>query len=307
MKPAAARAMTAPGASPRPLATGQSEPDMRLADCGGTTFPGWQLGWSQVIGRRHARLSEDSLAHGSRVLPGREPGSAQALCLAVADGVGGGARGEIASAALASHCVALPNQLLGRAGAIVQWMLLAEGQVQLKLREVSYAPGAATLAAAWLLPAQSDDGAYGVYGHILRVGDARLYHFDGTHLAPLTRDQTYASVGESPPEGATEDDPARMVGTGFTGQPEVSPVQLAAGDTLLLCSDGLHRGLATEHMAELLRQGGEPSACALRLGQAARRAGSDDDITVLLAHVPQPQRPTTSEYSGLMGRLRKLF
>ena len=98
-----------------------------------------------------------------------------------------------------------------------------------------------------------------------------------------------------------------MVGTGFSGQPEVSPLQLAAGDTLLLCSDGLHRGLATERMAELLCQGGELSACALRLGQAARRAGSDDDITVLLAHVPVPQRPAASVYSGLMGRLRKLF
>lgn len=307
MKPAAPGGTTAPGASPQPPVAGMSEPDMRMADCGGIAFPGWQLGWSQVIGSRHARMSEDSLAHGSRTLPGCAPGSAQALCLAVADGVGGGARGDVASAALASHCVALPNPLLGRAGAIVQWMLLAEGQVQLKLREVSYAPGAATLAAAWLLPALSDDGACGMYGHILRVGDARLYRFDGTHLARLTRDQTYASVGEVPPEGATQDDPARMVGTGFSGQPEVSPLQLAAGDTLLLCSDGLHRGLATEHMAELLRQGGDPGACALRLGQAARQAGSDDDITVLLAHVPRPQRPAASEYSGLMGRLRKLF
>jgi serine/threonine protein phosphatase PrpC len=197
--------------------------------------------------------------------------------------------------------------LLDRTDGIRQWMLLAEGQVQLKLREVSYAPGAATLAAAWLLPTRADDGAAGAQGHILRVGDARLYRFDGQALEPLTEDQTYASVGESPPEGATLDDPARMVGTGFTGRPEVLPVQLAAGDMLLLCSDGLHRGLAACRMAELLSQGGELDACALRLGQAARRAGSEDDITVLLARMPLPQRPRRSEYSGIVGRLRKMF
>ncbi len=291
----------------RPTPREMSEPDMRLADCGGASVAGWQLGWSQVIGSRHARLSEDSLAHGSRLLAGRLPGEPRALCLAVADGVGGGARGEVASAALASHCVALPGELLGHADGIARWMLLAEGQVQLKLREVSFAPGAATLAAAWLLPLAPDAGAGGAQGHLLRVGDARLYHFDGEHLAPLTVDQTYASVGESPPEGATPDDPARMVGTGFTGVPEVLPVRLAPGATLLLCSDGLHRGLSREHMAELLRQGGDLDACALHLARAARRGGSDDDITVLLARVCRQQAPPAPVYSGLMKSLRKMF
>ncbi len=279
---------------------------MRMADCGGANLRGWQLGWSQVIGCRHALVCEDSLAHAARTPPGRSPGGPQALCLAVADGVGGGARGDIASAALATHCVSLPGELLGHAEGISQWMVLAEGQVQLKLREVSYAPGAATLAAAWLLPLVATDGALGAQGHILRVGDARLYRFNGHDLACLTSDQTYASVGESPPEGATADDPARMVGTGFTGRPEVVPVQLSAGDTLLLCSDGLHRGLGTESMARLLRQGGALGACAERLAQGARRAGSDDDITVQLARVNLPHRPGTPEYSGFTRLLRKL-
>lgn len=280
---------------------------MRMADCGGANLRGWQLGWSQVIGRRHALVCEDSLAHAGCATPGRSRNGPQALCLAVADGVGGGARGDIASAALTTHCVALPCELLGHAEGIRQWMLLAEGQVQLKLREVSYAPGAATLAAAWLLPVAGNDGALGAQGHILRVGDARLYQFDGQELACLTSDQTYASVGEAPPEGALPDDPARMVGTGFTGRPEVTAVRLAPGDLLLLCSDGLHRGLSTGQMAALLRQGGELVTCAERLAQAARRAGSQDDISVQLARVNRPQHPAAAAPGGIAGLLRKLI
>ena len=288
------------------LARAASEPDMRLADRGGAALSGWQLGWAQIIGSRHAHLSEDSLAHAGRVVPGSPPDGALALCLAVADGVGGGARGEVASATLAAHCVAVPAELLGNAEGITKWMQLAEAQVQLKLREVSYEPGAATLAAAWLLPAGAAC-ASGTQGHILRVGDARLYRFDGVRLAPLTVDQTYASVGEAPPEGATADDPARMVGTGFTGRPEVVPLQLAPGDTLMLCSDGLHRGLTSQDMADLMRQGGDLGDCALRMTQAARRAGSADDITVLLAR-PWLKKPFSAPvYSGLMHSLRRMF
>lgn len=288
------------------------ETDMRLADCGGTTLPGWQLGWAQVIGSRHPRFSEDSLAHSNRLQSGQVLGSPHALCLAVADGVGGGARGEVASAALANHSVALPDELMGHPGAIARWMNLAEGQVQLKLREVSYAPGAATLAAAWLMPntpyARSGEAeSASITGYILRVGDARLYQFDGCNLTPLTSDQTYKNVGEAPPEGATPDDPARMVGTGFMGKPEILPLQMGLGQTLLLCSDGLHRSLSAEKMADLLRQGGDFSTCALRLAKAARLAGSDDDITVLLAGTIQSLSHHSLEPRGLVNMLRKIF
>lgn len=271
---------------------------MRLSKCGGISLPGWQLGWAQIIGTRHPNFTEDSVAHAARLQAGRAPGSAQALYLAVADGVGGGSRGEICSAALTDHCTALPEALLGRPEGIAQWMEQAEAHVRLKLSEVSHSPGASTLAAAWLEPCDSTGIAH---GHIQRVGDARAYHFDGQYTTPLTTDQTYAHVCEIPPEGATSDDPARMIGTGFMGEPELQPIALACGHALLLCSDGLHRSLSAPDMAALLRQGGDLAACALRLAQAARLAGSDDDITVLLA---QPCQPAPKSWRGL---LRQLF
>lgn len=277
-----------PPSSFTPMATpffaqdAQPSPDMRWADCGHAELPGWQLGWAQIIGTRHPNLTEDSVAHARHPLGPGAPGDACGLALAVADGVGGGARGEVTSAALTRHCVAVPDPLLGQASALTQWMQLADAQVQVKLREVSAAPGAATLAAAWLLPATPNSGV--AHGHILRVGDARVYLSDGQKLHALTQDQTYASVGELPPEGATPDDPARMVGTGYMGEPELVPIQMPVDHTLLLCSDGLHRGLGAPRMADVLHAvGNQLQDGAMQLAQAARLAGSQDDITVLLA------------------------
>jgi len=280
--------------------------DMRLSDCGGDCFPGWQLGWAQVIGSRHPKFTEDSVAYASRVPIGGVLGNTHTMYLAVADGVGGGSRGEICSEALTSHCVALPEELLGHPDAIARWMELAEPQVQMKLREVSPSPGASTLASAWFQPVEP--GARAVHGYIMRVGDGRIYRFDGQQVTALTDDQTYAAVGETPPEGATPGDPARMIGTGFMGQPELLAIELALGHTLLLCSDGLHRGLSEQHMAELLLEGGDLRTSALRLAQAARLAGSDDDITVLLAKFdPRDERVRPSANKPSRSLFKNIF
>lgn len=300
--------------------------DMRLAHCGGAAQGGWQLGWAEVIGCHHPHICEDCVAM-RLTTPLAAAGGApehskvQAACLAVADGVGGGAYGDIASAALAAHCTCMPEAILGDRQAMNQWLHLAEAQVQYQLRQVGYAPGAATVAAAWLWPATptiarlpglgqgtwNKSYAAGMQGYLLRIGDARLYQFDGQQLVPLTTDQTYAHMGETPPEGATPDDPARMVGTGFMGELELVPLHLPAGHTLLLCSDGLHRGLDAASMAALLKGGDDLAATALQLAQAARRAGSEDDISVLLARCESTAPDSTQAPGGLAGLLRKIF
>lgn len=307
--------------------------DMRLAHCGGAVQGGWQLGWAQVIGCHHPRICEDSVASRLATPPAPTPNPAaprqdhgqdspiQAALLAVADGVGGGARGDIASAALAAHCVGMPEALLGNPQAMAQWLQLAEAQVQHQLRQVSYSPGAATLAAAWLWPepptlARQHSAAQstwhksyptGMQGYLLRIGDARLYVYDGQHVSGLSADQTYAHLRETPPDGATPDDPARMVGTGFTGELELVPLHLPAGHTLLLCSDGLHRGLDEAAMAALLQGSDDLATTALQMAQAARLAGSEDDISVLLARYPPMESGSTPGSHGLAGFLRKFF
>jgi len=289
--------------------------DMRMASCGGQQLPCWQVAWAQVIGVHHPRVTEDSVAHHSP--------DAQTLFLSVCDGVGGGARGDVASATASAHAVALPAALVGDAAGIAQWMDHAEALVQMRLREVSHSPGATTLTAAWLtqrppLPpiragragkvgeaAQRSMRQGHAQGHILRVGDSRIYTSDGAQVLPLTQDQTYETMGLPwAAHGAQPDAPAAMIGSGCMGRAEVVPVALALGHTLLLCSDGLHRGLDAPRMAAILVQSPTLEDAALQLVQAARAAGSTDDITVLLAHATAP---AASRPPSLRVFLRSVF
>lgn len=242
--------------------------------------PGWRIAWAELTAVRH-RQSEDAIAIRSL----RSASNGDAVFLAVADGVGGGARGDVAAQALAAHAVALPVAALGKPDAIADWLRRAEDAVRSALRAVTFAPGAATLAAAWL----HSDGS----GHLLRIGDARAYYLDEQHAVALTEDQTYAQRSEAPDDGASPDDCACMVGTGHMGEPEVQAVALPLAASLLLCSDGLHRVLAAGELHAALEPAtGGLAAAAARLAAAARAAGSNDDISVVIAQrcPPPPVR-----------------
>jgi serine/threonine protein phosphatase PrpC len=100
----------------------------------------------------------------------------------------------------------------------------------------------------------------------------------------LTRDDTFAHLNETPPEGSSPDDPARMVGNGATSGANVALHDLARGDLLALCSDGVHKHLDDHDWEHVLRQ---PVPLARRCEQLialARHQGSTDDATVLLVH-----------------------
>jgi protein phosphatase len=75
-----------------------------------------------------------------------------------------------------------------------------------------------------------------------------------------------------------------MVGTDSMGEPEVQRLQVQPGQTVLLYSDGLHQGLDSLQIAEVLDAlGADIEAAATELVTGARRNGSTDDISVLCA------------------------
>jgi protein phosphatase len=244
-------------------------------------FSGWRGGlfagaWSEV-GTYHPN-NEDSFRHA--------PGPRSPRFCAVADGVGGGSHGDLASAVLLDHCAGAPRDTVRDKPALSLWAAAGDEVVRARVAERGDKPGASTLVAVWFLNA----GLVRIVARVVHVGDCRLYHLipgaAGLWIEPVTEDQTYANLGLTPPSSGSGDDPARMVGVGAVGTPPVADVPLAEGEALLLCSDGLHKFLAPEAIARLVDEGlaatlPEGEICR-QLVAAAKAAGSYDDVTALL-------------------------
>jgi serine/threonine protein phosphatase PrpC len=203
----------------------------------------------------------------------------------VADGVGGGAMAQLASRLLVAQlhetfAASTPDE-----HSISAAVLAADRVIADAIARVTDRPGAATmvlgapldaLAATWL---------------VAWVGDCRAYRWSPRApalLAPLTRDDTFANLGETAPAGGSPDDPARMVGNGATLGANTRVHVLACGELLALCSDGVHKHLADLDWCRLLAQEVPLAVKAERLVALARAQGSADDATVLLIERAEP-------------------
>lgn len=217
-----------------------------------------------------------------------ELGGVRYMVWLVADGMGGGIRGDEASAiardemlaALANEAGADPvtvlRQGVERANAAV-YELGSEGGT------LGFSRMGTTLVAALVEP--------GTGRHwILNVGDSRAYLLRAGTATQLTTD--HSLVAEAAAAGLITAEEARTsnrknvitraIGIEPVVDPEIlGPLDLAEDDLLLLCTDGLH-GMIED--AAIGGHGSEGSlgAAAARLIQSANAAGGRDNITVLL-------------------------
>lgn len=199
----------------------------------------------------------------------------------VADGVGGGAMAAMASRRLVAHVHALLEVDGVASDTVCQAVLDADRVIAESIAQLTDAPGAATMAlcapvnltaSKWLLA---------------WVGDCRVYRLaPGEPAQALTQDDTFAQLHETPPPGGEPGDPARMVGNGAVLQPNVAWAELAPGELLAVCSDGVHKHLHPIDWERALERvgGAAPDLAAVceALIAAARAQGSTDDATVLL-------------------------
>lgn len=122
------------------------------------------------------------------------------------------------------------------------------------------------------------------------VGDSRLYRFRQTHLEQVTEDHTWVAraikMGDITAEEARihpfRHVLSRCLGREDLHQVDVQPLDVKAGDRLLLCSDGLTEELADSAIAFQLQHTPVLEKSALSLVEAAKEQGGHDNITVVL-------------------------
>ncbi len=208
------------------------------------------------------------------------------LALAVvADGMGGAACGEIASAVTieAVSCFTrhppepLPrDQLLKEAIREANRRVLARAQLETDCNGMG-----STIVAVWFQLPQVV---------IANVGDSRAYLRRGGALQQLSYDQTLANelrrtLGLS--EEQIAEYPHRnvltmAVGSGAEVLIQVKEERLEPGDEILLCSDGLSGVVSDAALGEILARGRPVRQTAEELIEAAKQAGTQDNVTVVV-------------------------
>lgn len=128
---------------------------------------------------------------------------------------------------------------------------------------------------------------------IAHVGDSRCYLFRNGKLARLTRDHTLVEelvrAGALAPENVATHRLRHVVTNSVGGHSpeikvEVHKVRLEADDRVLLCSDGLTEMISDEEIGQVLDGGHDPEPTCRQLVQAANDAGGRDNVTVVVAH-----------------------
>ena len=211
-----------------------------------------------------------------------------ALSLAlVADGMGGAACGEIASALTIETVVGyLRNPLEELPADQLVKEAFREANRRVLDRAVWEAScegmGSTVVAAFWNLPQIV----------IANVGDSRAYLWRDGALSQLSYDQTLANELRTT-LGLTDEQistyTSRNVLTMAIGSSENVLINtreetLRPGDQILLCSDGLYGPIGDGAVAQILRQAAPLRPTVEKLVEAAKSAGGEDNITAVLLH-----------------------
>ncbi|MFM9379121.1 protein phosphatase 2C domain-containing protein [Gordonia sp. VNK21] len=211
---------------------------------------------------------------------------AGARLLALADGMGGHAAGEVASQLVINSMRALDDDEVGQdlLGALGHAVAEGNEAIAAEVQRQPELEGMGTTLTA-ILFAGSTIG-------LCHVGDSRGYLLRDGELAQITRDDTFVQTlvdeGRITAEQAHSHPQRSLIMRALTGQ-EVEPTltlrEARAGDRYLLCSDGLSDVVSEETIADTLATVTDYQECAQRLIELALRSGAPDNVSVALADV----------------------
>ncbi|MGW0326705.1 PP2C family protein-serine/threonine phosphatase [Nocardia sp. NPDC003183] len=210
---------------------------------------------------------------------------AGARLLALADGMGGHAAGEVASQLMIAALAHLDDDEPG-------------DDILGKLDHATHSGNAAIADHVEAEPELDGMGTTltailfaGRKLGLVHIGDSRAYLLRDSELAQITRDDTFVQSlvdeGRITAEQAHTHPQRSLIMRALTGN-EIEPTlimrEARAGDRYLLCSDGLSDVVSDETIGNTMREG-NTDECADRLIELALRSGGPDNVTVVVADV----------------------
>ncbi|SOB82902.1 PP2C family protein-serine/threonine phosphatase [Streptomyces sp. 1331.2] len=227
-------------------------------------------------------------SHKGLIREGNEDsGYAGPRLLAVADGMGGAAAGEVASSEVLGSIVRLDEDvpgadLLTLLGDAVQG---ANDRLRQMVEEDPQLEGMGCTLTAMLWTGQRMG--------MVHVGDSRAYLLRDGSLVQITQDHTWVQrlvdEGRITPEEAETHPQRSLLMRALDGrgqvEPDLSIREVRAGDRYLICSDGLSGPVSHQTLQDTLGSFYSPEQTVQELIQLALRGGGPDNITCIVADV----------------------
>ncbi len=210
---------------------------------------------------------------------------------ALADGMGGHQAGEIASdlALETAQQVLRAAAKLPAPKALAEAMNAANAAVYAEAQRRPEEQGMGTTLALLLL---REDAAYYAW-----LGDSRIYHLHLGQMRQLSEDDTLVrhmvSDGTLTEAAALTHPDRNVLAQAMGTHPRISrlhvagPVPIVAGDSFMLCSDGLHDVVSDSRIARLLQDAPAAESCRLLI-EEAKRCRSEDNISVAVVRILLP-------------------
>src|SRR3954452_2694808 len=254
-------------------------------------------------------LSAAGATHPGLRRPGNEDAAYVGVrLLLVADGMGGAAYGEVASA-IATHAVTYLDERVSSEGVehdLPVAVEFAEQRLRDAVEQDAALDGMGTTMTALLL---HDDVVA-----LVHVGDSRAYRLHEGTLEQVSRDHSVVQLlverGELTPQEAEQHPQRHVIVKALRGEGDAvaADVQLlpgVPGDRWLLCSDGVSDVVPDEVIGAALAGSAAPEVAVERLVDAALAAGGPDNITCVVADV-RAGLPATEPAPVLLGAAAEL-
>lgn len=127
--------------------------------------------------------------------------------------------------------------------------------------------------------------------YLVHAGDSRCYLLRGGNMQQLTRDHTVAQLMHDRGQSKQGDDEKyghvlwNAVGAEPTkpANPDVTKIELSFGDTIMLCSDGLHGFASSERIQQIITSPESVEAACRELVDEALSNGGEDNVTTIVA------------------------